>query len=280
METHTLKTSRFVLVSATCMMLALFASSRASAAPACYTIGKATSHSYELLWQYKSLAPSAQALNAAVQQTAKTFDDIGLDFHATLPTCGDDIKLPYDMLAAYWYEEETKVERVSQPLVNAMTQRLRDLHDVMPANNIFLAKFLRYVAMAYKQSGQQVPPDVATWVSDADTAADAECRMPYYQDATLKTWAAPPYPMSARSSGFGPGITYVRVTIDAHGRASDARVVLSSGNADIDRTGIDAARNTLYYPKTIYCTPQAGTYVLRIVFDPDAPTTAAVFRTR
>jgi hypothetical protein len=119
----------------------------------------------------------------------------------------------------------------------------------------------------YKQHGAQLPPDVAAWSSDANIPADAECRMPYYQDATIKTWAAAPYPMSARSGNVGPAIRFVRITIDAHGRASDARMLYSSGNADIDRAGLDAA-------------PYPGTYMMRIVFDPQAATTAQIFRTR
>jgi hypothetical protein len=272
--------SRFVLMSATCMILALFAHSRAHAAPACAAVKQATFRSYQALWLYKSLAPSSERFQASLQQTAEAFSNIGVDFRAKLTACGDDTKLPYEMLAAYWYEQEAKDEGASGSLVSAMTQRLRDLHDEMPANNMFFGQFLRDVTAAYKQLGMQLPGDVATWAADRDIPADAECRMPYYQDATIKSFPAPAYPISALSAGFGPATSDVRVTIGGNGHASYAGILHSSGNAEIDQASVDAALGTTFYPKTIYCNPLSGTYSLHIIFDPHSPATATMFRAR
>jgi TonB family protein len=246
---------------------------RAAAAPACDAVNKATSRSYRVLWRYESTPPSLERLNAALQDVSKIFGDIGLDFHTNLQTCGKATTLPYELLAAYWYEEQTKVELPSQELLSAMTERLRALHTLVPASNLFFLSFSHNVGAAYKRAGLQPPPDVQSW-SDIPIDANTDCRMPYFQDATIRTWSPPAI------SGTPVGMAYVRVVIDAQGRATDARLASSSGDPAIDKAALDAARATAYYPKTIYCEALPGTYVLRVTFDAAAQATAALLRDR
>lgn len=250
----------------------------ASAAPTCDSISKATEQSYAALWRYEA-APASQArLTAALEQGSKPFADLGVDMRADVQSCDEHTRLPYEMLAAYWYEQQSAVEPHTQALVGEMTQRLRSLHQALSPSNLFLAQFTRDVVAEYKRVGQALPPDVQAWAADSRIAADAQCRMPYYQDAAIASWTAPAYPASAAAAGLGSELPYVELTIGADGRASGARVVATSGNGSIDRAARDAARNSRYYAKTIFCEPVAATYVLRIDFERSKTAEAALMR--
>ncbi|MFN2529003.1 MAG: energy transducer TonB [Candidatus Baltobacteraceae bacterium] len=113
-----------------------------------------------------------------------------------------------------------------------------------------------------------VPQDAWHAFGIADPAADA-CAKPS-KDVTLVQAATPDYPHSARALHLGAVDVIISVTIDAKAEVIGSSVVQSSGNADLDRAALVAARQSTYSPKIVNCSPVTGTYMFRVNFNPSS----------
>lgn len=92
-----------------------------------------------------------------------------------------------------------------------------------------------------------------------------QCATPN-QEASVTDAVAPDYPDSARGLGYGLVSVLVEVTLDAKGSLTEAKIAQSSGNAALDASALQAARESTYAPKIVNCEPAAGTYIFRADF--------------
>ncbi|HEX8806359.1 MAG TPA: energy transducer TonB [Candidatus Aquilonibacter sp.] len=101
-------------------------------------------------------------------------------------------------------------------------------------------------------------------------AATTACNIPN-RTAAVVIPATPATPKDVRA----PVEALVSVTIGADGSVVAARVVHSSGIADVDAAALQAARDSKYAPKIYSCEPMQATYLLKSTFDPAAATPSA-----
>ena len=100
--------------------------------------------------------------------------------------------------------------------------------------------------------------------SGGPTALAATCSKPNV-DATV-TWAAEPkLPHGANLQG----TAIMRVTIAPSGKVVRVSAWKSSGNVQIDKAVLDAARQSKYSPKLVNCEPVEGAYLFRADFQPN-----------
>jgi TonB family protein len=92
----------------------------------------------------------------------------------------------------------------------------------------------------------------------------AACANPNVEALVTKP-AQPQMPHGLKAGGSA----IVAVTIAPNGSVTRASVWESSGNAQIDRSVLDAARHSKYSPKLVDCKPVAGRYLFRASFEPD-----------
>jgi TonB family protein len=62
------------------------------------------------------------------------------------------------------------------------------------------------------------------------------------------------------------GTAAIHVSLDAQGRVVDAVVAQSSGNAGLDVTAVQMARNATYTPRYVDCKAVAGEYTFTVRF--------------
>jgi TonB family protein len=96
-------------------------------------------------------------------------------------------------------------------------------------------------------------------------AVPAACANPNV-DALVTKPAEPQMPRGFKAGGSA----VVAVTIAPNGSVTHASVLKSSGNAQIDRSVLDAARHSTYSPKLVDCKAVTGSYLFRADFKPDA----------
>jgi TonB family protein len=96
-------------------------------------------------------------------------------------------------------------------------------------------------------------------------AVPAACANPNV-DALVTKPAEPQMPRGFKAGGSA----VVAVTIAPNGSVTHANVLKSSGNAQIDRSVLDAARHSTYSPKLVDCKAVTGSYLFRADFKPDA----------
>jgi TonB family protein len=95
------------------------------------------------------------------------------------------------------------------------------------------------------------------------TVAAAACTHPN-ADALVTSPVQPAFPHGLTVQG----TAVARVTIAANGSVAQVRISQSSGNAQLDRAVLDAARSSTYSPKLVNCKPVEGTYLFRAEFAP------------
>ena len=78
------------------------------------------------------------------------------------------------------------------------------------------------------------------------------------------------YPESAREANLGPVVVIVKITLSPTASITDASILQSSGNAQIDNSALRAAHQSSYSPKIDNCTPVSGSYTFRANFDPSS----------
>jgi TonB family protein len=76
----------------------------------------------------------------------------------------------------------------------------------------------------------------------------------------------PDYPQIVRSLPLGDRTVSVRLTVTASGRPSAMSISQSSGNADLDRAALDAARKSTYASAAENCKPVASSYRFNVIF--------------
>jgi TonB family protein len=106
----------------------------------------------------------------------------------------------------------------------------------------------------------ETPAIVQTWRSDPSFSPGTVCTRPYYQDATARNVIVPGY------TGGLTGVAIVRVTVDPAGNVAATSIVQTSGSANLDKLAMDAARQSTYYPKMIFCQPLTGEYLYKVSF--------------
>ncbi len=106
---------------------------------------------------------------------------------------------------------------------------------------------------------------VSTPAVTGSSVAAAPCAKPNV-DALVLTPAEPqtPHGLKAGASAI------VSVTIAPNGSVTHANVWKTSGNAQIDRSVLEAARHSKYSPKLVDCKAVTGNYLFRADFAPDA----------
>jgi TonB family protein len=106
---------------------------------------------------------------------------------------------------------------------------------------------------------------VSTPAVTGSSVAAAPCAKPNV-DALVLTPAEPqtPHGLKADASAI------VSVTIAPNGSVTHANVWKTSGNAQIDRSVLEAARHSKYSPKLVDCKAVTGNYLFRADFAPDA----------
>jgi TonB family protein len=95
--------------------------------------------------------------------------------------------------------------------------------------------------------------------------AAAACAKPNV-DALVTEPAEPQMPHGLKAGG----LAIVAVTIAPNGSVTRLNLWKSSGNAQIDRSVINAAQHSKYSPKLVDCKAVAGSYLFRATFKPDA----------
>ncbi len=83
--------------------------------------------------------------------------------------------------------------------------------------------------------------------------------------------AVPEYPYAARVRDLGPASVLVELAIPPDGTPTSVTIYKSSGDRDIDRAAIDAARKSTYTAKVVDCTRVTAQYLFRAVFLPSDP---------
>jgi protein TonB len=79
----------------------------------------------------------------------------------------------------------------------------------------------------------------------------------------------PDYPDAARGRKLGDVYADVVVQISAKGKVTGAKVKRSSGDPDVDKAAVDAARKSMFLPKLVHCLAVPGSYILHDVFYPE-----------
>ena len=100
-------------------------------------------------------------------------------------------------------------------------------------------------------------------VSGGPSLMAATCNKPDV-DATVTSAAEPKLPHGTNLKG----TAIISVTIAPSGNVVRTSVWKSSGNVQIDRAVLDAARESKYSPKLVNCEPVEGTYLFRADFSP------------
>jgi len=90
------------------------------------------------------------------------------------------------------------------------------------------------------------------------------CTQPF-KDADAGAVSVPEFPAAARQAG-ASGTTLVRVDLDPAGNVTDATILESAGNADLDAAALAAARKTTYKPAIFACQAQKSAHVMRFDF--------------
>jgi TonB family protein len=119
-----------------------------------------------------------------------------------------------------------------------------------------LEAFSPAVAFAPAQS-------VSTPAVTGSAVAAAACEKPNV-DALVTEPAQPQTPPGLKAGGSA----IVAVTIAPNGSIVHMSVWKSSGNAQIDRSVLDAAQHSKYSPKLVDCKAVAGSYLFRADFKP------------
>ncbi len=93
-------------------------------------------------------------------------------------------------------------------------------------------------------------------------AATSSCTFPHgYSDVKVLNAAMPDIPKSA----YRPNLSAnVLVTVGPDGRATNAKIVKSSGSAGVDRAAVTAATHSTYTPKMKACKPMTGQYLFHV----------------
>jgi TonB family protein len=126
----------------------------------------------------------------------------------------------------------------------------------------------------------QPDPDVRAWsyrggVVVAQSSSGAVVRVIALDDrsARFRGFLQPPLAAAVRTAPklvsaivshplpAGAGIAIVRVTIDAQGRVADEKVVVPSGDGDVDRWVLENIRKSTFLPATCAGVPCAGVYL-------------------
>lgn len=93
----------------------------------------------------------------------------------------------------------------------------------------------------------------------------ADCTVPY-RDARVVRLA--PVDSSVAQIVTMATVAVIEVRIGPHGEVQAATVSKSSGYPMLDSRAVDAARRTIFAPRTLNCIPTAGEYLLQIPFVP------------
>ena len=93
------------------------------------------------------------------------------------------------------------------------------------------------------------------------------CNFPE-KEATVLNEQQAAFPESARSWIKQPVVSLIEVTVSDAGKVKAASIYKSSGNADLDKAAIAAARASTYAPRTSRCVPVEGVYLFRAEFAP------------
>lgn len=94
------------------------------------------------------------------------------------------------------------------------------------------------------------------------------CATPF-QNATALQPASADYPASAARL-HASGQAVVEVTIAPTGELQEAHIVSSANNMALDQAALEAARRTIYSPKTVHCVPTTGVYLFKVTFRANA----------
>jgi TonB family protein len=113
-------------------------------------------------------------------------------------------------------------------------------------------------ALAFAPPQSVAPPAVM-----GSAVAAAACAKPNV-DALVTKPAEPQMPPGLKAGGS----VIVAVTIAPNGSVTGLSLRKSSGNAQIDRSVLDAARHSKYSPKLVDCKAVAGSYLFRADFAP------------
>lgn len=111
------------------------------------------------------------------------------------------------------------------------------------------------------------PSNSLASVGDAVTAGAPALSPNCYSDAKVKTAAQPDIPESAFQAHHSMSASSL-VTVGTDGRATNAKIVSSSGNAAVDRATIDAAMRSTYSPELKNCKRVVGPYLFHVEVGP------------
>lgn len=148
----------------------------------------------------------------------------------------------------------------------------------------FAGRKLAFNACFYDESARQ-DPDVRTDVCNrliAYTLAQPKRKVARATPAPKRPACAvanadgrvirqitPDYPDSARDLNIGPVTVTMKVTIGPSGALEGVALLHSSGNTDIDKAALDAARQSTYAPRRVNCKNVTGSYEFRADFNPN-----------
>lgn len=124
-------------------------------------------------------------------------------------------------------------------------------------------------ASGYSPALKNCTPVAKTVVFDEVVRPDyaflaQHCSTPF-QNATALQAASPNYPASAARLR-AQGEAVVEVRIGPSGELEEAHIVTSANNMALDQAALDAARRTIYSPKTVHCVPTTGIYLFKVTF--------------
>lgn len=128
------------------------------------------------------------------------------------------------------------------------------------------ARALVFVQRRFPVSSAQLSKKHVQEYSDSQLAThkSSKCANPN-ADATTKKALEPDYPDVARQNG-AVGALQVKVCLDASGSVTDAVVMKSSGNAELDDSALTAAKGSSFSPEIANCVPVPSAYIFRSDF--------------
>jgi len=253
-----------IFVSLTVLLVVLGHAS-SHAAVSCADASRITHESYRMFWNYEQ-GDNTYDPATAIRLAEDKFRAIGIDFGTPLEACDDYTKVPYDMLFVYLHGAALEAGPVAREGLDAVLTRLRYLNSRMSVENLFFATYVRGLVTLYKGAHLPIPADLQAWFDDPRLAPPVGCMTPYYQDAWVLKAVAPAYPFDMENAQTTTAV--VELTISTTGRPSNTRIVQSTENPALDKAALDAAQNTTYVPKTLYCEPVTSKYLYRVNFKP------------
>ena len=181
-------------------------------------------------------------------------------FLATLARCVCQARAPLATPSALGSRHEL-VERIER--LAGCAPRGLTVNYYIIGGTVIIFVLLTLALEAFSPALAFAPPQSVATPAVTGSVAAAACAKPNV-DALVTKPAEPQMPPGLKAGGS----VILAVTIAPNGSVTGLSLRKSSGNAQIDRSVLDAARHSKYSPKLVDCKAVAGSYLFRADFAP------------